>query len=298
MPYPDTVQLTFNRAALGNDFVFSTPDKDVPDAPGYWLTLRENALLIRDPGQDGRLELPYGAGPLSGPYAVPPVHIGFWRGRPLRAARLVPEAAIAPGLAIVPAGYRSTVLDDRLLSLAGLGRQVLHWRDRSRICPACGGSPHVIPGTFGARCPSCAREYYPRLHPAVIVLIARDDEYLLVRKAHWPAGQYGLVAGFVEFSESFEECVEREVLEETGLRVADLRYVASQNWPFPSQIMAGFVARYAGGELKVDVSELESAAWFSARNPPAVLPPLSSIARRLIDLHAPDMVAAALAAMA
>ncbi|MEA4858681.1 NAD(+) diphosphatase [Solidesulfovibrio sp.] len=295
MAYPETVNLAFNRAVIEPDFAFSTPDRDVPAAPGYWLVLRENDLIARAAPAGGGLELPYGQGPLAGPYAVPPVFVGTWRGRPLRAARLSPEAAVAPGLVAVPAGYRYAGLDEKLLTLAGIARQVLHWRDRSRICPACGGAPREIPGTFGARCPACARDYYPRLHPAVIVLIRRGEEYLLVRKPGWPAGQYGMVAGFVEFAESLEECVVREVAEETGLAVDDIRYVGSQNWPFPSQLMAGFTAGFAGGELRVDTTELEAAAWFSAKNPPLVLPPASSIARRLMDLHAPDMVAAALA---
>ncbi|WP_428568153.1 MAG: NAD(+) diphosphatase [Solidesulfovibrio sp. DCME] len=295
MPYPETVNLAFNRAVIEPEFAFSTPDRDVPAAPGYWLVLRENALLVRPSPTDGRPELPLGPGPLAGPYAVPPVFVGTYRGRPLRAARLAPEAAVAPGLVAVPAGYRATELDEKLLTLAGIARQVLHWRDRSRICPACGGAPREIAGTFGARCPSCAREYYPRLHPAIIVLIARGDEYLLVRKPGWPQGQYGMVAGFVEFAESLEECVVREVAEETGLAVDDIRYVGSQNWPFPSQLMAGFTARCAGGSLRLDTNELEAAAWFSAKNPPPVLPAASSIARFILDHHAADMVAAALA---
>ncbi|WP_300159359.1 NAD(+) diphosphatase [Solidesulfovibrio sp.] len=295
MPYPDAVNLAFNRAVIEPDFAFSTPDRDRPDEPGYWLVLRENDLLVRQAPDGDGFCLPYGRGPLGGPYAVTPVFIGTWLGRPLRTARLVPEAGSAPGLAAVPAGYRSTLLDEKLLSLAGIARQVLHWRDRSRICPACGGAPREIAGSFGARCPTCAREYYPRLHPAVIVLIRRGEEYLLTRKPGWPAGQYGMVAGFVEFAESFEECVVREVAEETGLAVTDIRYVGSQNWPFPSQIMAGFTARWAGGELVVDTTELESAAWFSVKNPPLVLPPPTSIARFIVDRCAPELVAAALA---
>ena len=125
----------------------------------------------------------------------------------------------------------------RLLSLAGLARQILHWRDRSRICPACGGNPLGIAGTYGVRCQACGREYFPRIHPAIIVLVHRDDEFLLVRKAYWPKGQYGLVAGYVEFAESLEECVIREVHEETGIVVAEPRYLCSQNWPYPSQLM-------------------------------------------------------------
>lgn len=293
MPYPDAVHLAFNRAAIARDFAFSTPDKDDPAAPGHWLVLRDNDLLVRQDADSGP-DLPFGPDALAGPFSVDPVFIGFWHGRPLRAARLAPEAPLPPGLTALSASYRTEALDACLLTMSGLARQVLHWRDRSRICPACGGAPREIAGSFGARCPDCHREYYPRLHPAVIVLINRGDEYLMVRKPGWPAGQYGLVAGFVEFAESFEECVEREVAEETGLTVTDIRYAGSQNWPFPSQVMAAFTARYAGGELVVDTSELESAAWFSTRNPPPVLAPDSSIARWLVNRHAPALVAASI----
>ena len=289
MRHPDPTHLPFSLAALGADFAPATPDRDRPDVAGAWIILRESALVL---GRDSR-DLPYGVLPVAGPFAVPPVLVGFWQGRPLRAARLEPEAALPDGLVAERASYRSQSLGERLLTLAGLARQVLHWRDRSRICPACGGSPGEIAGSFGARCPACAREYYPRLHPAVIVLITRGEEFLLVRKADWPAGQYGLVAGYVEFCETLEECVEREVLEETGLAVADVRYLASQSWPFPSQLMTGFAAAYAGGELVLDTAELEDAGWFSAGRPPPALPPRSSIARYIIDRFAPGCDAGA-----
>ena len=285
MRQPDPTHLPFSLAALGEDFAPGTPDRDKPDTPGCWIILRENGLVLC---RDG-LGLPDGVLPVAGPFAVPPVLVGFWQGRPLRAARLEPEATLPAEYVALSASYRNQTLDDRLLTLAGLARQVLHWRDRSRICPACGGSPGEIAGSFGARCPACAREYYPRIHPAVIVLITRGEEFLLVRKANWPAGQYGLVAGYVEFCETLEACVEREVLEETGLRITDVRYLASQNWPFPSQLMAGFAATYAGGELVLDTTELEAAAWFSAERLPPVLPPRASIARAIIDRFAPGL---------
>ena len=121
------------------------------------------------------------------------------------------------------------------------------------------------------------------------MLVTRGAEFLLVRKPGWPAGQYGLVAGYVEFGESLEECVAREVLEETGIAVAGVRYLCSQNWPFPSQIMAGFSAACAGGDIRVDTTELEDAAWFRADRMPPLLPPRASIARYIIDRHAPGL---------
>ena len=286
MPYPETTHLTFDRAMLQESLTLGTPDGDVPDMPGYWLILRNNDLIAA--GGDAAA-LPFGPPPTDGPWRVPPVFVGTYLGRPLRAARLEPEASIPPPFRPLSAAYRDLALSDHFQTLAGLARQILHWRDRSRVCPACGGSPREIPGSWGARCPSCAREYYPRLHPAVIVLVRRGEEFLMVRKPEWPDGQYGLVAGFVEFCESLEECVAREVLEETGIRVADVRYAASQNWPFPSQLMVGFTAAYAGGDLRPDGVEIADAAWFSAHRPPPLLPPRSTIARHLFDRFLPGI---------
>jgi len=116
--------------------------------------------------------------------------------------------------------------------------------------------------------------------------VKRGEEFLLVRKAAWPQGRYSLIAGFLDMGESLEECVHREVQEEAGIRVENLRYLGSQNWPFPSQLMAGFVADYAGGEIRADESEIEDVQWFCAGRMPALLPSRRSIARYIIDTWA------------
>lgn len=284
MAHSDFTHLPFNRAILGQDLRLAPPDATPDAAPGFWLLFHGDALLTRN--RNGRPELPEGPLPPALAFAVSPVCIGTWLGRPLFAARLPANAPAPAGLVPENAGIRRSRIDLRLLSLAGLARQILHWRDRSRICPACGGTPLGIAGTYGVRCSACGREYFPRIHPAIIVLVHRGDEFLLVRKAYWPKGQYGLVAGYVEFAESLEECVIREVREETGILVSEPRYLCSQNWPYPSQLMAGFEAAYESGDIVVDTSELEDAAWFSRdRLPPALSPP-SSTARYLIDTFA------------
>jgi len=285
MPYPEIIRLPFTRAIFGDAYVPGPPDADRPGTPGFWLLLRGNDLLTTRLA-DGRPEVPFGPVPVPPVWEVPPVFIGTLDGKPLRTARLPAEALIPENLIPLAAGIRHTQLDDRLLSLAGLGRQILHWRERSRICPACGGRPTGIPNTFGVRCPACGREYFPHVHPAIIVLVRRGDEFLLVRKPYWPPGQYGLVAGYVEFGESLEECVLREVMEETGIRVAAPRYLVSQAWPYPSQVMAGFEAEYVSGEIVVDTTELEHAAWFRPDRLPPALSPRGSTARYLIDIYA------------
>jgi NAD+ diphosphatase len=284
MRYPTAVDLPFNYEAIRKGFVPARPGGEPPAGQGWWLLLQGNDLVVEGAAADFGLprgELPAWAG-LSGE----PLWIGSWQGEPLRVAMLARETAI-------PAPYRAEsfnavdeTLDDALLTLGGMGKQVLHWERQSRHCSRCGGELGRLPAGWGKRCMACRVEHYPHIHPCVIVLVRRGDEFLLARKAEWPAGRYSLVAGFVDFGEALEECVHREVLEETGIRVSNLRYVGSQNWPFPSQLMAGFVADYAGGELTIDTTELEDARWFCSTDLPRTLPTRRSIARWIIDRFA------------
>jgi NAD+ diphosphatase len=207
---------------------------------------------------------------------------GEWDGAPVRLLSLPAEQKLPEPLVAVP----STELPEDLLTILGLARQISYWERMSRHCSKCGGAMKRISLTWGKRCVGCGHEHYPHIHPCVIVLIRRGGEFLLARKPEWAPGRYSLVAGFVDFGESLEECVDREVLEETGLKVTNIRYVGSQNWPFPSQMMAGFVADYASGEISVANDELEDARWFSPGNMPDSLPPARSIARWIIDCFA------------
>ncbi len=132
------------------------------------------------------------------------------------------------------------------------------------------------------QCPACGNEMYPPVSTAVIVLIKKEQEILLVRARNFRGTFYGLVAGFLEAGETLEECVEREVLEETGLKIKNIRYFGNQPWPYPSGLMVGFIADYAGGNLKLQEDELSAAAFFSKDNLPEI-PRKLSIARKLID---------------
>jgi NAD+ diphosphatase len=139
----------------------------------------------------------------------------------------------------------------------------------------------------GKYCPKCKREFWPRISPAIIVLVKRKEpnepeKILLVRSHNFRGDFHGLVAGFLEMGESLEECVIREVYEETSLKIKNLKYFGSQSWPYPSNIMIGFVADYDGGEIVVQESELKSASWYTIDNLPRI-PEKLSIARKLID---------------
>jgi NAD+ diphosphatase len=180
---------------------------------------------------------------------------------------------------------QGTRLPDDLLSLGGMAMQALWWESTSGHCPRCGEPTQRIENEWGKRCGRCRYEHYPHLHPCVIVLVRDGDRVLLARKAGWAPGRYALVAGFVDNGESLECCVQREVREEVGVEVDDIQYVGSQNWPFPSQLMVGFVARYAGGDVTVDAEELEDARWFRRTELPQG-PSRHSIAGHIIDRYA------------
>jgi NAD+ diphosphatase len=133
------------------------------------------------------------------------------------------------------------------------------------------------------RCPACSLLAFPRLAPAVITLVVRDDgAALLARNAAWPMPMFSCLAGFVEPGETLEQAVAREVHEEVGVRIGRVTYQASQPWPFPHSLMIGFRAEHAGGEIEVDGTEIAEAAWFTTEDLPNI-PPRLSIARRLID---------------
>jgi NAD+ diphosphatase len=175
-------------------------------------------------------------------------------------------------------------LDEDLFSVAGRAVQIVEWHRTHRYCGRCGVETEDLPGERARVCPRCGLTSYPRLSPAVIVLVTRGDgdEVLLARSHHFPAGMYSILAGFVEPGESLEEAVVREIGEEAGIELSGLRYFGSQPWPYPNSLMIGFTATYAGGEIRLDEREIADAAWFGRDNLP-LLPGRPSIARRMLD---------------
>jgi NAD+ diphosphatase len=281
--YPTTVNLPFNHESIKEDFVAIPPGSLMPDSDGYWLILQGNTLLVSTKGE--RLELPCGAVPSFLPAACQPFCIGLWHGQPLRITAVSRSIPIPDNFIAEPFNANADRLDDAMLTLGGMAMQMLHWQKKSRYCSTCGGELTPLTGNWGRLCAACNYEHFPSIHPCSIVLVRREDEFLLVRKRAWLPGRYGLVAGFLDMGESMEECAIREVHEETGITVKNAQYVGSQCWPFPSQLMAGFVAEYASGEIKVQEAELEDARWFSLADPPEDLPPRRSIARWIMERY-------------
>jgi NAD+ diphosphatase len=175
-------------------------------------------------------------------------------------------------------------LPDELYSIAGRAVQILLWDKTHRFCGRCGQPTVNAPGERAKLCPQCGLLSFPRLSPAVIMLIRRgDNEFLLARNRGFADGFFSVLAGFVEPGESLEEAVAREVHEEVNLDIRDIRYFGSQPWPFPHSLMIGFTAEYAGGEIRLQADEIAEAGWYARGGELPRLPGKLSIARRLID---------------
>ncbi len=164
---------------------------------------------------------------------------------------------------------------------AGKCHELLYWDQQTKYCGVCGG-PLRFDTPISKKCDHCGKEWWPSLAIAVIVLIRKGKEVLLVHANSFRDNHYGLVAGFVETGETLEEAVHREVREETGLQIANLRYFASQPWPYPCGLMVGFTADYVAGDIHLQRSELSKAAWYDRDHLPHI-PEKLSIARQLID---------------
>jgi NAD+ diphosphatase len=177
-------------------------------------------------------------------------------------------------------------LGEPLFYVIGRAIQIVDWDRNHQFCGRCSTLTEIVPGERARKCPQCGLSSYPRLSPAMIVRVERNgengQEILLARANRFPPGFYSVLAGFVEPGETLEQCVEREVKEEVGIEVKNIRYFGSQSWPFPNSLMIAFTAEYASGNLTLDPSEILDAGWYSPDSLPQI-PPSISIARRLID---------------
>lgn len=195
---------------------------------------------------------------------------------------------MAPG-SLLPGGWQGVRVRDLFvmipheeLAIAAFAVRMIDYHWKTRFCGRCGTETRPLRAERAKKCSSCGLVAYPRLSPAIIVLVQRDDRILLARSPGFPPGMFGLIAGFVDPGENLEHALIREVHEETGIYVKNIRYFGSEPWPFPDSLMVGFTADYAGGDLVVDRNEIESAFWFDREHLPRI-PEKLSISRTLID---------------
>jgi len=172
--------------------------------------------------------------------------------------------------------------EENLRLAAGYARQILDLHLNSRFCGTCGTPARPLAREHGMKCPECRFTAYPRISPAIITSVTRKDEILLARGVNFPNKEmFSVLAGFVSPSETLEDCVKREVFEETQIRVSRVRYVKSQPWPFPDSLMIGFTAQYESGEIHIDPREINEAAWFKSNALP-LIPDAHTLAGQLI----------------
>ena len=252
-------------------------------APRTFL-FRGSELLVRESDSQPP---PAGAMP---PMGVDPADffpVGLWDGAYCRTASVPKDTQPPAGHAFKGLRALFAKLDEPTLAVAGRAVQIAEFMRTHRFCGACGKPMAKAPGERAMKC-ACGHLAYPRISPAMMVLVKRGPAILLARNVAVPAGgRMSALAGFLEPGESIEEAVHREVREEVGIEVKDLRYFASQSWPFPHALMIAFTAEYAGGDIRCDPAEIAEARWFGPGDALPELSPGQSISRALIDANLP-----------
>jgi NAD+ diphosphatase len=267
------------------------------EQPGeaHWFVFRGTDLLVEmgpleRPSDDPRVKArpAWAKLPLQknhnwlGADSIRTLYLGRLGGQDCWAAELPGEAPAPQGMAWQGLRALFSVLEDGHFALAGRALQLVDWDRTHQFCGRCGTPTEAKPDERVRVCPTCKLSAYPRVAPAIMALVTRGTEILLGRSPHFPPGMYSALAGFAEPGESLEQCLAREVAEEVGVRVNNIRYFASQSWPFPHSLMIAFVCDWAEGDLKLQDTEIEDAKWFEVLQLPK-LPSRISIARRLID---------------
>jgi NAD+ diphosphatase len=266
---------------MPDDFIASVNPPDPLPSQSYWFLFSEYRLLTRTAGDAATIPLAGNLDDLAVPASLP-LYIGTFRSVPCFAAELKDADSLPPGLLLEDLRSLFGRLEGALYGTALAAIHLIEWDRNTQFCSKCRGPLRARTEMRAKECVECKRLEFPRLSPAIIVLIEKDDTLLLARSARFPAAFFSVLAGFVEPGESLEMAVHREVMEETGIAVKNIRYFGSQPWPYPDSLMLGFTAQYDSGEIKIDGEEIVEAGWYGVDNLPQ-LPGKVSIARQLID---------------
>jgi len=215
-------------------------------------------------------------------------NLGWLNNIEYHCAEIGHKMSVPDAMHAIPLRQALSLFSNDGYGLAVKAWSVINWDKNHQFCSRCGCVTALGHGMHQAKafervCTSCGLSFFPRISPSIIVLIKRDDQLLMARSPHFPAGVYGLIAGFVDVGESIEEAVHREVIEEVGLQIKNLLYYGSQPWPFPDSLMLAFTADYASGEIVMDRDEIEDAGWYRHDNLPGLPSVALSIAMKLIN---------------
>jgi NAD+ diphosphatase len=251
----------------------------IPDT-AWWVLVREEEVALRPGTCPAAVVL---ASPAKDKIPLQDhIYLGLRGAVPCYAGILSPGSPAPEDWQFVCVRDLFVMIPEEELAIAALAVRIVRFDRTTGFCSQCGAVTRPSVSERARYCPSCSQVFYPRVSPAVIVLVQRDDRILLTRLPRFPPGMFGLVAGFVEPGENLEHALVREVHEETGISIKNIRYFGSEPWPFPDSLMIGFIADYGGGELKIDHHEIESAFWFDREHLPRI-PEKLSISRTLIN---------------
>jgi len=262
-------------------FVADSKSPAVTPESALWFLVHDNRILIKEEQDDYLIPQSSDIKKLS----LTPSEkefFGLLDGQPCYAAELRDRTQVSGAFSFVGLRALFSQFGEDVIRAAGMASQLLRWGHNHRYCGKCGERTENKRDERAKICPRCGLINYPRLSPAMIVAVLKDHKILLAHSKRFPAKFFSVLAGFVEPGETLEECVKREVSEEVGITVRNIRYFGSQPWPFPDSLMVAFTAEYAAGEIKIDHSEIAEAGWYSAKQFPSI-PPKISIARELID---------------
>jgi NAD+ diphosphatase len=266
---------------MPGDFIPSVVPRDPQASEAWWFIFSDYRLLVRI--SDNKATIPATKEPEKlGVGVRRHLYLGSFRGRPCYAAEGTIQGDGPSEVTFQELRSLFSLLEDGFFEVALTAVHLVEWDKTYQYCSKCRGALRPRSDVRAKECEACGRLEFPRLSPAVIVLIEKGDGLLLARSARFAGAFFSVIAGFVEPGESLEEAVHREVKEETGITVKDVTYFGSQPWPFPDSLMIGFVAQYESGEIKIDGEEIIEADWYRAGNLPRI-PGKLSIARKLID---------------
>jgi NAD+ diphosphatase len=261
-------------------FIPGTDASPRKNGQAWWFIFKNHKVLVLEDGEE--VSIPCISDPSEMGLACPrPRYMGELDGRGCYCAETSADSPLE-GAAFRGLRYLYGRLEECMHSLAMRAVHLVEWDKNEQFCGRCGARTEDKAGQNAKECPLCGSITFPRISPAVIVLVEREGKVLLARATRFTEEIYSVLAGFVEPGETLEETVQREIEEEVGISVSNVRYFGSQPWPFPDSLMIGFTAKYESGEIRIDDSEIAAAGWFEPDGLPRI-PGRISIARKLID---------------
>jgi NAD+ diphosphatase len=254
----------------------------IEESRAYWFVFKNNNLLVKS--NNNKFSIPYGkqSDLAKSSEELPPIYLGKYNTISCYVTEATEKISTNKNMAFHNLWDVYKKLDHDFCQIANHAVQIVNWDKIFQFCGGCGSRTSNLDKERAKICSTCGLINYPRISPAVIVAVIKKNKLLLARSRRFKKKLYSVLAGFVEPGESLEECIEREIFEEVGIKVKNIRYFGSQPWPFPDSLMIGFIAEYKSGQITINEEEIQNAEWFEASKLPEI-PTKISIARQLID---------------